>query len=227
MATQCPEIKFLMTSREPIRVAGEATWRVPHLALPAEGASSDPVTQAESVKLFVERALLVEPGFEINNSNCDAVGEVCRRLDGLPLAIELAAARIGLLSPSQIVAKLDDRFSLLAGDARVLPARHQTLKATLQWSYDLLPDTERWLFRRLAVFTGTFNLEAGQAVCGLVPLDSGSILETLGRLIDKSLVSATGAVRNEARYRLLDSTRAFASELLSKEPEAELIGDFQ
>jgi predicted ATPase/DNA-binding NarL/FixJ family response regulator len=225
MATQCPEIKFLMTSREPIRVAGEATWRVPHLALPAKRASFDQVTQAESVKLFEERARLVEPGFEIDKSNCDAIGEVCRRLDGLPLAIELAAARIGLLSPSQIVAKLDDRFSLLAGDARVLPARHQTLKATLQWSYDLLPDTERWLFRRLAVFTGTFNLEAGQAVCGLEPLDSGSILETLGRLIDKSLVSATGAVRNEARYRLLDSTRAFASELLSKEPEAELIAE--
>lgn len=225
IADQCPGLNFLLTSREPTRLAGEATWHVQPLSVPLEGARSEDVMEADSVKLFVERAKLTDPVFNIDGSNADAIGQVCRQLDGLPLAIELAASRVGLLSPSQMVAKLYDRFSFLGRITGSLPARQQTMKATLAWSYDLLSDPERSLLRRVSIFTGTFTLDAAEAVCGADPLAPRSVMGLLGLLIDKSLVNPTGVVRGEMRYRLLDSTRAFAAELLSAELEARLIAE--
>jgi predicted ATPase/DNA-binding NarL/FixJ family response regulator len=220
MTAQCPNVHFLITSREPIRVPGETTWRVQPLAVPVENASVGQVAAAESVMLFIERARLAEPGLDVDESNASVIGELCRRLDGLPLALELAAARVGVLSPSQILARLDHRFTLLGDGRQPRPARQQTLRATMEWSYDLLSDQEQLLFRRLAVFTGSFGLEAAVAVCAIDPLRSEDVLGILGQLIDRSLVSATSAVRGETRYRLLETTRAFASELLSAEPHA-------
>jgi non-specific serine/threonine protein kinase len=220
MAAQCPDVRFLITSREPIRMLGETTWRVQPLAVPVENASVEQVARAESVMLFMERARLAEPGLELDQSNSGVIGELCRRLDGLPLALELAAARVGVLSPSQILARLDDRFTLLGDGRQPRPARQQTLRATMEWSYDLLASEEQLLFRRLAVFTGSFNLEAAVAVCAIDQLKPESVLGLIGQLIDRSLVSATGAVRGEIRYRLLETTRAFATELLSAEPQA-------
>jgi predicted ATPase/DNA-binding NarL/FixJ family response regulator len=225
MAAQCPNIHFLITSREPIRVRGETNWRVQPLAVPVKNASVEQVVRAESVMLFIERARLAEPGLEIDQSNAGVIGELCRRLDGLPLALELAAARVGVLSPSQILARLDHRFTLLGDGRQPRPARQQTLRATMEWSYDLLSDQEQLLFRRLAVFTGSFNLEAAVAVCAIDPLESEAVMGLLGQLIDRSLVSATGPVRGEIRYRLLETTRAFAGELLSAEPHAREIAD--
>src|SRR6267378_2361866 len=213
MATQCPNVRFLITSRE-------TTWRVQPLDVPVENSSVEHLARVESVMLFMERARLAEPGLDLDQSNAGVIGDLCRRLDGLPLALELAAARVGVLSPSQILARLDDRFALLGDGRQPRPARQQTLRATMEWSYDLLTDEEQLLFRRLAVFTGSFNLEAAVAVCAIDQLRSESFVRLLGQLIDRSLVSATGPMRGEIRYRLLETTRAFASELLSAEPHA-------
>jgi non-specific serine/threonine protein kinase len=223
VATSCPAIAFLLTSREPIRVAGETTWRLEPLAVPPKDASSDDLADFEAVRLFVDRARLAAPGFKVDVSNVAAVAELCRRLDGLPLALELAAARVAVLSPSQIVRRLDDRFTLLISGSRSAVARQQTLKTTLEWSFGLLPPTERRLFGRLSVFAGSFSLDAVEAVAGLEPLERGQLVELLGLLIDKSLVAVTAETRGELRYRLLDSMRAFGREMLSAEPDAAAI----
>lgn len=220
MAAQCPNLRFLITSREPIRLQGEVTWRVQPLAVPPKTASPDEVARSESVMLFMERARLAQPELDLDESNAPVIAELCRRLDGLPLALELAAATVGVLSPSQILSRLGDRFSQLADGRQPRPARQQTLHATLEWSYELLSERERLLFRRLAAFTGSFNLDAAVAVCAIDPLRADTVLSNIGRLIDKSMVSATGAVRGEIRYRLLETTRAYAGEMLSAEPEA-------
>src|SRR4029077_9845726 len=164
-----------------------------------------------------DRARSALSTFEVDQTNCTAISEVCRRLDGLPLAIELAAARVGFLSPAQIASRLDDRFGLLVADSSLRPNRQRTLRATLQWSYELLPTIERTLFRRLAVFNGSFNLEAAEAVCGVDTVPSAQVLTLLGQLVDKSLVAVGRTNRNEARYRLLDSTRTYAAELIEAE----------
>jgi non-specific serine/threonine protein kinase len=223
IAAHCPDITLLVTSREPIRVAGETIWRVEPLATPPKDAPSNDITDFDAVQLFENRARLAAPGFKIDGSNVAAVAELCRRLDGLPLALELAAARVAVLSPSQIVRRLDDRFTILVSGSRSSTARHQALKTTLEWSYGLLPPTERRLFGRLSVFAGTFNLDAVEAVAGIEPLDRGQLVELLGLLIDKSLVTVTAEVRGELRYRLLDSMRAFGREMLSTEPDATTI----
>jgi non-specific serine/threonine protein kinase len=225
IAAGCPDITFLVTSREPIRVAGETTWRVEPLAVPPKDAPSHDISDFDAVHLFENRARLAAPGFKIDGSNVAAVAELCRRLDGLPLALELAAARVAVLSPSQIVRRLDDRFTILVSGSRSSTARHQALKTTLEWSYGLLPPTERRLFGRLSVFAGTFNLDAVEAVAGIEPLDRGQLVELLGLLIDKSLVAVTAEVRGELRYRLLDSMRAFGRDMLSNEPDAATINE--
>ena len=177
------------------------------------------VEQAEAVRLFVERAVLVLPTFGLTPHNQEAVVQVCRRLDGIPLAIELAAARVKILSVAQIAARLDDRFNLLmSGDRAALP-RHQTLRAMVNWSYDLLSEQEQILFRRLSVFAGGFTLEAAEAVGGGIAAPSGSILETLSRLIDKSLVIAEEAPGVTMRYRLLETLRQYALEKLAQTNE--------
>ena len=220
LASECPELRFLATSREPLHIGGEKVWRVEPLSVPARGANAREVAEAESVALFVDRAQSVDAAFEVGKENHQAIADVCRRLDGLPLAIELAAARVGLLSPAQIATRLDDRFTFLAAVSSAVPDRQRTLKATLEWSYELLPEPERCLFRRLSIFNGTFNLEAAETVCGIDPISPASILGSLGGLIDRSLVSVAGVSRDEARYRLLDSTRAFALDLLASLSEA-------
>src|SRR5262249_10271937 len=153
----CPGVRVLATSREPLGVPGEAVWRVPSLGLPPPGAVDEAdVRQCEAVRLFVERARLVQPGLAVAAARAPAVAEVCRRLDGIPLALELAAARVRGLSVEQLAARLDDRFRLLTGGARTAPRRQQTLRAAVDWSYDLLAADERALLRRLAVFAGGF-----------------------------------------------------------------------
>lgn len=175
----CPELTILATSREPIGMAGEITWRVPSMSI-----------TDEAVELFADRASRVQPGFTIANHNAAAVGEICRRLDGIPLAIEFAAARVRSMSPLEIADGLDDCFRLLAGGVRGAVQRQQTLRASIDWSHALLTETEQILFRRLAPFVGGFDLAAVRAVAAGSDLDPFSVLDQLTLLVDKSLVVA-------------------------------------
>jgi non-specific serine/threonine protein kinase len=212
-----PGLTVLATSREPLRVDGETTWRVPPLPAPdppdPSRAPEDAdvlvarVTRYGAVRLFVARARAARPGFAVTPRNAPAVAELCRRLDGLPLALELAAARVPALSVEQIAARLGERFALLVGGVRTAPPRHQTLRAAMAWSHDLLRPPEQALFRRLSVFAGGWTLEAAEAIAG------EAVLEPLARLVDRSLVQAEerdGAVR----YRFLDTVRQYAGEQL-------------
>jgi len=201
----CPEVSVLATSREPLGVAGETVWRVPSMV------------EAEAVRLFADRANHVVPGFVVDDGNGDAVHTVCQRLDGIPLAVELAAAWVRALTPAQIAAGLDDRFRLLAGGPRGVTARQQTLEASVEWSYDLLDEADRRLFRQLSVFSGDFTLDAAHAVCAGPAGDD--VLVPLGRLVDKSLVLADQA-DGQARYRLLETIRQYARDRLREAGEA-------
>jgi predicted ATPase/DNA-binding SARP family transcriptional activator len=208
----CPDVVVLATSREPLRVGGEVTWRTPSLALPdlQDLPSLDRLAELESVRLFVERARDAAPGFVLDATTAPAVAEICVRLDGMPLALELAAARTSALAPAQIAARLDDALRLLGRGSRAAVTRQQTLHATLAWSHDLLDEDDRILFRRLAVFAGSMPLEAVEHVCGGDGLD---VVDLLSRLVDKSLVQAEHA-EGTARYRLLETIRQFADQRL-------------
>lgn len=195
----CPQVRVLATSREPLGVRGEQIWQVAPLSL-ADNAS-------EAVQLFVERASAVAPSFSLTASNRQAVIEICRRLDGIPLAIELAAARVTTLTPAQIGARLDDRFQLLVGGSRTAHPRQQTLHATLCWSYDLLRVDDRKLFDQLAVFSGGWDLDAAELVCTSGGISADEVLIGLQRLVDRSLVLA-----EQGRYRMLETVRQFARE---------------
>ncbi|HKE71637.1 MAG TPA: hypothetical protein VKB55_20440, partial [Nocardioidaceae bacterium] len=209
----CVELRVLATSREPLGVEGEAIWRVPSMA------------EDEAVRLFADRAALVRPGFVIDAEGEEQIRGVCRRVDGIPLAIELAAAWIRVLTPHQIAAGLDDRFQLLAGGPRGAIARQQTLAASMEWSHDLLDDVDRRVFRRLSVFTGGFTLEAAQAVgADDDAVRRGDVLPVLGRLVDKSLVVMREGP-TEARYRLLDTVREYGEERLASASETESTRD--
>ena len=225
----CPGVRVLATSRELLGLAGETAWRVPSLDLPdpddAPGAAA--LEASGAGRLFLERARAAQPAFEITDANAPAVAEVCRRLDGIPLALELAAARVRVLTPEQLAARLGDRFRLLTGGGRTALRRQQTLQATVDWSHDLLAEPERALFRRLAVFpggaTGGFPLEGAEAVgagdgAG-APVEAADVLDLLTGLVDKSLVlaEARGA---EERYRLLETLRQYAEERLLQAGEA-------
>jgi predicted ATPase/DNA-binding SARP family transcriptional activator len=216
----CPRLTVLATSREPLRVPGEVTWRVPSLSLPGlvESACSDGSLEAESVRLFVVRAGQVAPGFELDDENAVAISALCHRLDGMPLAIELAAARVGVLTPAQIVERLDDSLDLLSGGSRTAMTRQQTLRATLAWSFDLLDADEQILLRRLAVFAGSFALEAAEDICAEDPLQRRQAVALLGRLIDKSLVHVEEGP-GDRRYRLLETVRQYAMERLERAGE--------
>jgi predicted ATPase/DNA-binding SARP family transcriptional activator len=216
----CPALTILATSRELLGVDGERSWPVPPLSLPAEGVTP-PVAELagfDAVRLFEQRAQLALPSWRLDDGNAAAVLQVCRRLDGLPLAIELAAARIRMLSPSQLAERLDDMFTVLVGGSRTAPARHQTLRAALDWSHDLLDDDERAVFRRLAVFAGGFTLTAAGQVAAGGDIEPQRMLELLTRLADKSLlqVDHTGA---DARYYLLDTVRGYARGRLAEAGE--------
>ncbi|WP_232079353.1 helix-turn-helix transcriptional regulator [Mycobacterium conspicuum] len=209
----CPRLTVLATSREPIGLAGEATWRVPSLSL-----------ADDAVQLFGDRAGHGRPGFSINDDNTNTVAEICRRLDGMPLAIELAAARVRALSPNEILAGLQDRFRLLTGGSRTAVRRQQTLQASVDWSHALLTEPERILFRRLAVFVGGFDLAACQTVVCDDQLARHQVLDLLALLVDKSLVIAETAGAS-TRYLLLETMRQYAQEKLTESPEAVVIRD--
>src|SRR6516165_6306929 len=206
-----PGLTLLATSREPIGVAGEVSWRVPSLSL-----------ADEAIELFVDRARRARPDFAVEDDNAAAVGEICRRLDGMPLAIELAAARVRALSPAEILDGLRDRFRLLTGGARTAVRRQQTLRASVDWSYALLTEPERVVFRRLAVFLGGFDLDAAQAVGGGGDVERYQVLDLLTLLVDKSLVVAENS-GGRTRYRSLETVRQYALEKLAESGEADAI----
>lgn len=217
----CPLLRILATSREALSVPGETLYVVPSLQLPEPDQQPCEMAQVESVRLFVERAAACRPGFELTDSNAVAVAQICRRLDGIPLAIELAAARVKSLSAAQIAERLGDRFQLLTGGSRTALPRQQTLRATIDWSYNLLSEPERRLFCRLAVFRGGWTLEAAEAVCagpdrsGFENLTGLDILDLLSHLVDKSLVMAKesdGAVR----YSRLETIRQYGCQKLEE-----------
>jgi predicted ATPase/DNA-binding SARP family transcriptional activator len=214
----CHRLTVLATSREPLRVPGEVTWRVPSLSLPELGERSPSDPEAESVRLFTVRAGQAAPGFELDDENAIAISTLCHRLDGMPLAIELAAARVGALTPAQIVERLDDSLELLSGGSRTAMTRQQTLRATLAWSFDLLDGDEQILLRRLAVFAGSFGLDAAEDVCAGDPLERQEAVALLGRLIDKSLVHVEEGP-GDRRYRLLETVRQYAAERLQEAGE--------
>jgi predicted ATPase/class 3 adenylate cyclase len=222
----CPHLTVLATSREALGIAGEVTWRVPSLAVP-EGAAGRPAPDAAglarsaAVRLFADRAAAVRPGFAVTAENAAPVAQVCVRLDGIPLAIELAAARVRVLPPGQLLARLEDRFRLLTGGSRTALERHQTLQAAVDWSYDLLTGPERALFARLSVFAGGWTLEATEAVGADSDDPAGGgiepdgVLDLLTRLVDKSLVVAEEQPDGSARYRLLETLRQYAEQKLA------------
>jgi len=216
-----PGLRILTTTREPLRVAGEVVFRVPSLAIPRPERIVGPeeLLRYEAVALFADRAAAAVPGFTLDDENARDVARICFRLDGLPLAIELAAARLGGLGTSTLADRLDDRFRLLRGGVRAAPSRQQTLLATLEWSHELLTDDERVLLRRLAVFAGGFELGAAETVCASGELEPHAIADVLARLVEKSLVAVGGAGR-ELRYRLLETVRLYAAERLGGAGEA-------
>lgn len=205
---RCPAVRILSTSREPLRTAAEVNWQVPSL-----GVADD------AIALFTDRARHVRPEFAITQSNIDAVTEICRRLDGMPLAIELAAARMRALSAADILDSLQDRFQLLTGGARTAVRRQQTLRASVDWSHSMLTEAESVLFRRLAVFAGGFDLDAAVSVCGGEGVQRYQVLDQLTLLVDKSLVQADN-IADRARYRMLETIREYGLERLNESGEA-------
>ncbi len=205
----CSKVTILGTSREPLVVGGEVIWQVPSLSL-----------ADEAIELFTDRARRARPDFAVTEGNADTVTEICRRLDGMPLAIELAAARVRALSLNEIRDSLHDRFRLLTGGARTAVRRQQTLRASVDWSHALLTEPERILFRRLAVFMGGFNLDAAQVVAGANEIERFQVLDQLSLLVDKSLVVAQDA-DGRTWYRLLETVRQYASEKLGESGEAD------
>ena len=239
----CSRLHVLATSREPLNIGGEAVWQVPMLSLPQVPARSahplshvqsdaghersaaaptlaQDIEQSEAVRLFVERATAVNADFALSDAAAPAVAQICRRLDGIPLAIELAAARAKVFSPEEIAARLDDRFNLLTQNSRSALPRQQTLRALIDWSYDLLSEPERVLFRRLAVFNGGRTLDAVLAVCTEERIAQDGILDLLTHLVDKSLLQVTQAY-GQTRYRFLETVRQYAVERLNESDEAE------
>ena len=219
----CASLSILATSRELLGVDGEHSWPVPPLSLPGDDTAPAASTLAgfDAVRLFEQRAQLVLPSFRLADDNADAVLQICRRLDGLPLAIELAAAWMRVLSAAQLAERLDDIFGVLVGGSRTAPARHQALRATLDWSHDLLDADERAVFRRLAVFAGGFTLTAGGRVATAGDTDRARMLELLTRLADKSLLQVDHSGR-DARYHLLETVRDYARERLAEAGEEEV-----
>jgi predicted ATPase/DNA-binding CsgD family transcriptional regulator/Tfp pilus assembly protein PilF len=219
LLARCPWLRIIATSREPLRVRGETVWRVPPLDLPPDGTADAELAGHEAVRLFAARAAGARPGFILTEDNTASVARLCRTLDGIPLGIELSAARVRALSVEQIADRLRDRFQLLDSGDRTAPLRQQTLRATVDWSYELLDEPEQILLRRLAVFSG-WNLDMAEQVCsdtvssaGGIPADA--VLGLLISLIDKSLVVLDGEAAGDARYRLLDTIREYAAERLA------------
>jgi non-specific serine/threonine protein kinase len=210
-------MQVLATGHEPLRVPGERVWRISPLGLPSADngwASYEAVADAEAIRLFRARAGLVQPQFALTPANADVVAGICRRLDGIPLAIELAAARTEMMSVDDILARLEDRFRLLTGGSRTALPRHQTLRAALDWGHQLLNDDERRLFRRVSVFSGPFELAAAEAVAADGELPAETVLGHLSGLVDKSLVVPAAGPDGRTRCRMLETVRQYAAERL-------------
>src|SRR5580704_17140595 len=219
LLARCPWLRIVATSREPLRVRGETVWRVQPLDLPPDDAAGDELAGHEAIRLFAARSAGARPGFILTEENTASVARLCRTLDGIPLGIELSAARVRALSVDQIADRLRDRFQLLDSGDRTAPPRQQTLRAAVDWSYELLEEAEQVLLRRLSVFSG-WNLDMAEQVCsdparsgGPIPADA--VLGLLISLIDKSLVVLDGEAAGDARYRLLDTIREYAAERLA------------
>ncbi len=219
-----PRVHVLATTQQPLRVPGEVLVRVPPLAVPsAEWASSaGPGREGwpGSVSLFVDRARAANPDFDLTAANAASVADICRRLDGIPLALELAAARANVLTPAQIAGRLDERLQLLASPREAVPPRHQTLAATVEWSVGLLPDRARWVLAQLAVFSGGWTLDAAQFVVGA----DLTLIDDLATLVDRSLVTVD-VDRLDARYRLLETIRLYAQQRLAESSESDAVRD--
>jgi predicted ATPase len=221
-----PNLRILATSRERLGLIGETVRQVSGLGVPPPGVTGvEGVGRADAVRLFVDRAAAVQPGFELTDATAGTVAELCRRLEGLPLALELAAAGVPVWGVRQIAAELDNPLHLLTHGGRGAPARHRTLRAMVDWSYGLLDDAQRRLFDRLAVFVGGFTLPAVEAVCG--DADDGALpmAQVLAQLVDKSLVAVESAGAGPPRYRMLEALRAYASERLQESDGADGVRD--
>ncbi|HVE76711.1 MAG TPA: adenylate/guanylate cyclase domain-containing protein [Actinomycetota bacterium] len=218
LLAMCPQMTILATSRAPLGVTGETRWRIKSLSLPEGGASMAPdeVSTYESIRLFVERAALNQPQFALTPSTAPIVTGICARLDGMPLAIELAAAWVHALSPEQVLERLDDQFKLLASTTRRGPERQQTIRATVEWSYALLTEPERRLLENLSIFAGGFTMEGAERVCATHGVAPGEVLFLLSSLIDKSLVLRD---QETGRYGLLETIKQFGFERLEAEPK--------
>jgi len=219
-----PQVRILATSRETLNVIGEATWPIPPMAFPTSDDAVEVWNPDEAVALFIARAREVDPGFDLTERNAAAIAAICRRLDGLPLAIELAAARVRVLSVEDIAGRLEDRFAILSAGRRTALPRQQTLESTVAWSYDLLAGVERILFTRLAVFAGSFDLSAAETVGALVDVERREVLNLLTGLVHKSLLTV---VRAEApfRYRMLETIRDYGRMRLAEAAERALVED--
>lgn len=214
LLARCPRLKIIATSREAMKISGERILKVDSLTTPDpdEWATTESISQFEAVKLFIDRALNVDSKFQVNNDNAPALAEICHRLDGIPLAIELAAARIKVLPLEKINDRLSDRFKLLTGGKRTVLPRHQTLRAMIDWSYDHLNENEKLLFRRLSVFAGGWTLEAAEEICSDEYLESYDVIDILTGLLDKSLITSKEATEN-MRFGMLESIRQYAKEM--------------
>jgi non-specific serine/threonine protein kinase len=223
----CPSLRLLVSSREALGIPGETSYRVPSLSIPDTHLvqSVETVVQSEAARLFIERAQAISSGFAVTDANAAAVAQICARLDGIPLAIELAAARVKMLKAEQIAERLDDRFRLLTGGSRTALPRQQTLRAMIDWSYGLLPESERALLRRLSAFAGGWTLEAAETVCQGQGIDSYDVLDLLTQLVNKSLVVVDADDDTETRYRLLETVRQYAREKLSETGEGMAVRD--
>jgi predicted ATPase/class 3 adenylate cyclase len=216
---RCTDLRIVTTSREPLGMAGEGLMPVPSMSLPADGNDIEALMACDSVRLFLERGQAADPTFRLTGDNADAIAQICRRLDGIPLAVELAAARVRSLPPAQIAARLDHRFRLLTGGSRTALPRHRTLRAAMDWSFELLTDAERALVPRLAVFAGSFSLEAAEGIASGGAVERDDMLDLLARLVDRSLLMSEPGT-TDARYRMLETIRDYAQELLMESGEA-------
>jgi predicted ATPase/DNA-binding CsgD family transcriptional regulator/transcriptional regulator with XRE-family HTH domain len=223
----CPKLRILATSREPLGIAGETVWRVPSLSVPERRDSTMLATlpRADAVRLFVERACAVAPGFTLSEQNAPAIAHLCRRLEGIPLALELAAARVPVLSVQQLADRVDDALRLLITGSRSAAPRQRTLRATVDWSYGLLSQSEKQLFARLSAFAGGFALEAAETVCAGYGIQREDVLELLASLVTKSLVLSQLRADGSVRYRLLETLRQFGAEQLRESGETAQVRD--
>src|SRR4030095_11871560 len=236
LLSAAPKLKVMASSREALGVKGEMSYPVPSLSLPdmKHLPVIEQLSQYEAVRLFSDRALLVAPHFIVDKDNAPHIAQICSRLDGIPLAIELAAARIKMMSVDQISRRLDDRFRLLTGGARTALPRQQTLRALIDWSYDILSENERLLLCRLSVFAGGWTIEAAEAICTGEGIDSYDVLDLLSQLMNKSLVVVIERPQTNLkplsspknmRYRILETIREYAREKLTEAGEGEKIRD--